>query len=143
MPRCEVLCHALQQHGTEVWRGPKHHVTDYNFTSHFRRLYLISAYEEMFLWCGQYVPSEQKFYGALKFEGPVDKASRYKYTFKVSKFWGTARLKVACNTLAEPFESVFRNGSCCVVLDLQTIKRFSQGDKLSFCLKIDSKDSQE
>jgi hypothetical protein len=91
----------------------------------------------MFLWCGQYVPSEEKFYGALKFEGPADKATRYKYTFKVSKFWGTTRLKVARDVLAEPFESVFRSEDCCVVLDLQTIKRFSRGDKLSFCLRID------
>jgi hypothetical protein len=138
MPRCEVLCHAVQQHATQVWRGRKHHVTDYSFTSHFQRLYLISAYEEMFLWCGQYIPSEQKFFGALKFEGPVDKASQYTYTFKLSKCWGRVKLKVVRTVLAAPFESAFRNEGSCVILDLQTIKRFSHGDKLSFVLKINS-----
>jgi hypothetical protein len=83
------------------------------------------------------MPSEQKFFGALKFEGPVEKASQYTYTFKLSKCLGTENLKVGCAVLAEPFESVFRNGGCCVILDLQTIKRFSHGDKVSFYLKVD------
>jgi hypothetical protein len=138
MPRCDVLCHAVQQHGTQVWRGRKHHVSDYNFTSHFQRLFLIYAHEEMFLWCGQYMPSKHKFFGALKFEGPADKASQYTYTFKLSKCLGRAKLKVVCTVIAAPFESVFRDEGCCVILDLQTIKRFSHGDKVSFSLKIDS-----
>jgi hypothetical protein len=138
MPRSEALSHAAQQHATQVWRGPKHHVTDYDFTSPGLMLYLISAYEEIFLWCGQYMPSERKFYGALKFEGPAEKASQYTYTFKLSKCLGRVRLKMVCTVLAEPFESIFRNGDCCVMLDLETIKRFSHGDELIYRLKIDS-----
>jgi hypothetical protein len=92
----------------------------------------------MFLWCGQYMPSEHKFFGAVKFEGPADKASQYTYTFKLSKYLGRAKLKVGCTVLAAPFESVFRNEGSCVILDLQTIKRFSHGNKLSFVVKIDS-----
>jgi hypothetical protein len=138
MPRCEALCHAQEQHGTQVWRGRKHHVCDYNFTSHYQRLYLISAYEELFLWCGQYRASEQKFFGVLKFEGPVNKATDYKYTFKLSKSLGRETLKVTCAVQAAPLEDVVRNDGYCVVLDLKTIRRFSDGDRVSFFLKIDS-----
>lgn len=138
MPRCEALCHAQQQHDTQVWRGRKHHVIDHNFTSHYQKLYLISAYEELFIWCGQYRSLEQKFFGALKFEGPVNKAADYKYTFKLSKRLGRETLKVMCTVQTSPFEDVTRSDGYCVVLDLQTIKRFSDGDKVSFFLKIDS-----
>ena len=138
MPRCEALCHAQEQHGTQLWRGRKHHVCDYNFTSHYQRLYLISAYEELFLWCGQYRPSEQKFFGTLKFEGPVNKAADYKYTFKLSKSLGRETLRVTCSVQAAPLEDVVRNDGYCVVLDLKTIRRFSDGDRVSFSLKIDS-----
>ncbi|XP_023714506.1 E3 ubiquitin-protein ligase sina [Cryptotermes secundus] len=138
LPRCEILGHAEQQHPTQVWRGSKHHVTDYNFTSRFQKFYLISAYDEIFLWGGQYMPKEHKFFGALKFEGPVNKASEYIYTFTLSNSLGRATLKVERTVLTPPFESIFGNESCCVVLDLQTIKRFSQGDKLCFVLQVDS-----
>lgn len=138
MPWREALYHAQQQHGTQVWRGRKHHVIDYNFTSDFQRLYLISAYEELFLWCGQYRPKEQKFFGTLRFEGAVNKASQYKYIFKLSKCLGRETLKVVCAVHCTPFEDIFRNEGYCVILDLQTIKRFSNDNKMSFFLKIDS-----
>jgi hypothetical protein len=138
VPWCEALCHAQQQHGTQVWHGRKHHVIDYNFTSVSQRLYLISAYEELFLWCGQYRPLEQKFFGALRFEGPVTKASQYRYIFKVSKCFGRETLKVSCPVQSASFEDLFRNEGCCVILDLQTIERFSDGDKMSFFLQINS-----
>ncbi|KDR22750.1 E3 ubiquitin-protein ligase sina [Zootermopsis nevadensis] len=138
MPWCEALCHARQEHGNQVWRGRKHHVIDYNFTSAFQRLYLISAYEELFLWCGQYRPREKKFFGALRFEGSVNKASQFRYIFKISKCMRRETLKVVCPVRSTPFEDIFRNEGCCVILDLQTIKRFSDGDKMSFFLKIDA-----
>jgi hypothetical protein len=121
-----------------VWRGRKHHVTDYNFTSPFRRLYLISAYEELFLWCGQYSPSEKKFFGALRFEGPVNKAGRYKCIFGLSKCLGRETLEMACAVHATPFEDIFKTEGQFVTLDLHTIKRFSNGDKMSFFIKINS-----
>ena len=47
-------------------------------------------------------------------------------------------LKVTCAVQAAPLEDVVRNDGYCVVLDLQTIKKFSNGDRVSFFLKIDS-----
>ena len=68
----------------------------------------------------------------------MNKAADYKYTFKLSKSLGRETLKVTCTVQAAPFEDVVRNDGYCVVLDLQTIRRFSDGDRLSFFLKIDS-----
>jgi len=68
----------------------------------------------------------------------VNKAADYKYTFKLSKSLGRETLRVTCSVQAAPLEDVVRNDGYCVVLDLKTIRRFSDGDRVSFSLKIDS-----
>ena len=68
----------------------------------------------------------------------MNKATDYKYTFKLSKSLGRETLKVTCAVQAAPFEDAVRSDGYCVVLDLQTIRRFSDGDHVSFFLKIDS-----
>jgi hypothetical protein len=68
----------------------------------------------------------------------VNKAADYKYTFKLPKNLGRETLKLTCAVQAAPLEDVVKNDGYCVVLDLQTIRRFSDGDRVSFFLKIDS-----
>lgn len=136
-----ILKHAETAHGTSVWHEDSSHVTTNDFLDNFIETTLVAALGEIFIWSCEFSLECGRFSGALKYIGPVEKASTFTYVFKLSKSENKQTLKIKNIVLKETdsFTDVFLKMDTCIALDYNTIvRRFMSGARLSYQLCVKS-----